>query len=91
MNRSECAVVREILANYKTGVITSEQLVGGITDVVERANTILEPILVNKQGLYLNMWIRDLKTLSREDLVSVRDELDNQLDYASHELSKRVK
>ena len=96
MNSSECAVIRNLLADYETSVATSpsgyvvasERLASDIKDVVEMDNLIIEPMLVGP-NFHLNLWIRDLKTLNRKDLVAVRDELDNQLEYASYELKKR--
>jgi len=88
MNSSERAVIRKLLTDYETNVIGPERLTSGIRDVVEMDNWIIEPMLVGP-NLHLNLWIRDLKTLDRKDLVAVRDELDNQLEYASHELGRR--
>ncbi len=96
MNSSERAVIRNLLADYETSVATSpsgyavasQQLASGIKDVVEMDNEVLETMLVGP-NFHLNLWIRDLKTLNRNDLIAVHDELDNQLEYASYELKKR--
>ena len=63
-------------------------MASGIKDVVEMDNEVLETMLVGP-NFHLNLWIRDLKTLNRNDLIAVHDELDNQLEYASYELKKR--
>jgi hypothetical protein len=96
MNSSERAIIRKFLAAYQASVTTSpsgcvvasRQLASDVKDVVEMDNEVIETMLVGP-NFNLNLWIRDLKTLDKKDLVSVRDELDNQLDYASHELRTR--